>query len=213
MRDLQHVEGRNEMKKFIGLLAVIVILTACNNTVKETTASKESKELTENSNSVQENTDTNQSINDNGDQTNANTNEITDSQSESDQSDENSASEIDQTIKDEYQNKLSDTKKAIDELKLADNTTVSYKKFETDRWELWDQLLNDIYGTLKNELTEDEFEKLRAEQREWIKTRDQQAKEASLEFEGGTWENVEYTSVLANVTEERCYELVEKYLK
>ncbi len=86
------------------------------------------------------------------------------------------------------------------------------KKVENDRWELWDELLNEIYGVLTEELTSEEMEQLREEQRDWIEKRDERALEASLEYEGGTQEQLEYVSVLANVTEERCYELVEEYM-
>jgi len=43
--------------------------------------------------------------------------------------------------------------------------------------------------------------------------RDDKAKKASLEYKGGTAEQLVYTSSLAQTTKERCYELVEKYMQ
>ncbi|MFD2044584.1 lysozyme inhibitor LprI family protein [Ornithinibacillus salinisoli] len=42
-----------------------------------------------------------------------------------------------------------------------------------------------------------------------MKYRDENAKEASLKYEGGTMEHLEFVTVLANPTKERCHELVE----
>ena len=87
------------------------------------------------------------------------------------------------------------------------------KKVEDDRWGIWDNLLNEIYGVLIEQLTQDEMDNLRDEQLNWIKYRDEKALEASQKYKGGTQENLEYVSVLANLTEERCYVLVKDYMK
>jgi uncharacterized protein YecT (DUF1311 family) len=117
------------------------------------------------------------------------------------------------SLKDEYLKKLNDTKKETEELEATDSSTYAMKKVANDRWEIWDQLLNEVYGVLKEELTTEEMDQLRKEQLKWIKYRDDAAKEASLKYEGGTQEQLEYVTVLANLTEERCYELVEDYMK
>lgn len=84
---------------------------------------------------------------------------------------------------------------------------------ENDRWELWDKLLNEIYGVLKEQLSPEEMDQLREEQRNWVKYRDDSALEASLKYNGATQERLEYVAVLAKLTEDRCYELVENYMK
>lgn len=84
---------------------------------------------------------------------------------------------------------------------------------ENDRWDIWDELLNETYGFLKEQLSPKEMDQLREEQQNWIKYRDDSALEASLKFKGGTQEHLEYVAVLANLTEERCYELVANYKK
>lgn len=117
------------------------------------------------------------------------------------------------TLKEEYSIKLINTKIEAEKLQATDSSTYALKKVENDRWELWDKLLNEIYGALKEQLSLEEMEQLRESQREWIKDRDDQALEASLKFKGGTQEHLEYVAVLANLTEERCYELVDRYMK
>ncbi|MFS0824352.1 lysozyme inhibitor LprI family protein [Bacillus sp. 1P02SD] len=116
------------------------------------------------------------------------------------------------STKDEYLKKLNNTKKEADRMEATDTSTFALKKLENDRWEIWDGLLNDIYGVLNEQLPTDEMDQLREEQRKWIKYRDDTALEASNKYKGGTQEHLEYVAVLANLTEERCYELVEDYM-
>ena len=55
---------------------------------------------------------------------------------------------------------------------------------------------------------------LRNEQRQWIIDRDNTAEKAGKDCcEGGSMEPVTIVSVMAQLTKERCYELVEKYMK
>ncbi|MER2128165.1 lysozyme inhibitor LprI family protein [Solibacillus sp.] len=121
--------------------------------------------------------------------------------------------DLEQNLKGIYSEKLSKAKQQAEALQAEDDTTVGLRKMESDRLNIWDELLNEIYGDLKEILSEDEMDVLRTEQRDWINERDSQALAASLEYEGGTMEPLVYIAVLANVTEQRCYELVENYIK
>ncbi len=121
--------------------------------------------------------------------------------------------EIEQNLKGIYDEKLKMAKQQAEALQAEDDTTIGLRKMESDRLNIWDKLLNEIYDDLKEILSEDEMNVLRTEQRDWIEARDNQALEASLEYEGGTMEPLVYIAVLANVTEQRCYELVENYVK
>ncbi|WP_186580236.1 lysozyme inhibitor LprI family protein [Aquibacillus kalidii] len=116
------------------------------------------------------------------------------------------------SLKNEYLKKLNDTNKETEDLKATDPSTYAEKKVANDRLEIWDGLLNEIYGVLEEQLPPEEMEQLREEQRNWIDYRDNSALEASLEYKGGTQEHLEYVIVLANLTKERCYELVEEYM-
>ncbi|HEY2420446.1 MAG TPA: lysozyme inhibitor LprI family protein [Neobacillus sp.] len=96
-----------------------------------------------------------------------------------------------------------------------DDTTFALKKVEGDTYDILDGLLNEIYGVLKEQLPSEEMDQLRKEQREWLTYRDNTAKEASLKYKAGTMEQeqYEYTRVENNLTEERCFDLVEDYMK
>ncbi|TYS68503.1 DUF1311 domain-containing protein [Sutcliffiella horikoshii] len=117
------------------------------------------------------------------------------------------------SVKEKYLQQLEYTKKEAEELEATDSSTYALKKMENDRWELWDKLLNEIYGVLEAQLPSEEMDELREEQRNWITYRDDSALEASLKYKGGTQEHLEYVAVLAKLTEERCYKLVMDYMK
>lgn len=130
--------------------------------------------------------------------------------------DENTASNENGTTKEDYQQKLAAITEEVEEIRKTyanDSSTNAMKKVEGDRYDLWDGLLNEVYGVLQEQLSSKEMKQLREEQRNWITYRDDTAKEASLQYEGGTQEQLEYVVVLADLTEERCYELVEDYMK
>ncbi|MDL4839411.1 lysozyme inhibitor LprI family protein [Aquibacillus rhizosphaerae] len=116
------------------------------------------------------------------------------------------------STKNEYIEKLNAAKKESEELEAPDSSTYALKKVEDDRFDIWDQLLNEIYGELKEQLPPEKMDPIREEQRNWIDHRDDSALEASLKYKGGTQEHLEYVAVLANLTEKRCFELVEDYL-
>lgn len=118
-------------------------------------------------------------------------------------------------LKKEYLEKLHKTKEETDKVRKESEDEITYalKKVEGDRYDIWDGLLNEIYGVLEGQLSSEEMEVLRVEQREWVEYRDNTAKEASLVYENGTMEQLEYVTVQNNLTEERCFQLVEEYMK
>ena len=117
------------------------------------------------------------------------------------------------SLKEEYLQKVNHTTRVAEELEASDSSTYAMKKVENDRWNIWDELLNEVYEVLKGQLSPEEMDQLREEQRNWVKYRDDSSLEASLKYKGGTQEQLEYVTVLANFTEERCYELVETYME
>lgn len=126
---------------------------------------------------------------------------------------EEQTSEQGNPLYNEYIEKLEATKEASEALDGDAWTTYAMKKVEGDRFDLWDGLLNEIYGELKSTMEPDAFEQLKEEQRAWNVKRDETALKASAVYKGGTMEQLEYVAVLAGVTKERCYELVEQYMK
>jgi uncharacterized protein YecT (DUF1311 family) len=117
--------------------------------------------------------------------------------------------------KEKYIKKLNDIKKGLGQFDkaLENGTQLEMGQAYGEIFKRWDNALNDIYVTLEKQLSTSEMDRLRAEQREWIAYRDETAKKKSLKFEGGTMESLEYISTQARITEERCYELVEGYMK
>lgn len=126
---------------------------------------------------------------------------------------ENDANETAEGEKEEYLALLQQTKEETDEMREhpRDDTTYAMKEVEGNLYVIWDGLLNDIYEDLEEQLSPEEMDELRDEQRAWLEYRDETAKDASLKYEGGTAEQLEYVMVENNLTIDRCFELVEDY--
>ena len=74
----------------------------------------------------------------------------------------------------------------------------------------WDDMLNEIYGLLKVQLSESEMDELTEEELDWIEYRDLTASNAIGGLQDG---GAEYNLTSAALTKERCYELVNIYMK
>jgi uncharacterized protein YecT (DUF1311 family) len=83
----------------------------------------------------------------------------------------------------------------------------------SETYKRWGAALNDILGVLKKQLPASEMSQLEQKQTGWVKYREDTAKAESAEYEGGTMHVVEYTMILADITKQRCYELVGTYMK
>lgn len=121
-------------------------------------------------------------------------------------------SKITESTKEEYLKKLNEMEES-DRNSEAGTTTIELEEQEMERYKKWDVELNKIYGLLKEQLSTERMDKLREDQRNWIKHRDEVAKEASLKYQGGSMESLEYVATQASLTRERCYALVAKYMK
>lgn len=209
------MKNNREILSVMFTIVFVVLLAACENSSEESSAMLDSQ--SQNNNSIQNtNDDSSNAVStentSNNDKTD--TDEKVDTSNNVSTKDEDlSTNNTEASLKEEYLKKINATKIETEELEAKDSSTYALKKVENDRWNSWDELLNKIYGALKEQLPPEEMDQLREEQRNWIKYRDNSALEASIKYEGGTQEHLEYVSVLANLTEERCYELVEEYMK
>ncbi|ADU29526.1 lysozyme inhibitor LprI family protein [Evansella cellulosilytica] len=212
----------NNKKIFMASITSLLLLAACANSSNESSVMLENesqnKQETEDRNdadSHEGSTESNHDINktQNNDTESNETNNKEDTATSSNLPDDPSHNITEVNMKEKYMNKLDDTRKETEELEAVDSSTYALKEVENTRWDIWDQLLNEIYGVIQEQLTVEEMDQLREKQRSWIKYRDDRALEASEIYKGGTQEHLEYVSVLANLTEERCYELVEGYMK
>lgn len=191
---------KKNRKFLMGLLAVVlVILAACGNSSDKSNATSENQ--SQNNSSSQNTNDDSPNVDSventtNNDNKNADTNDT-------------------ESLKEEYLKKLDDAKSKVEENRKnpIDDTTFALKKVESDVYDIMDGLINEIYGVLREQLPSEEMEQLRKEQREWITYRDNTSKKESLKYEGGTMEQYEYVRVENNLTEKRCFELIEGYMK
>ncbi len=112
-----------------------------------------------------------------------------------------------------FQKKLEEVERIVEEMRdsEASSNTDSMKRIADQEYRLWDAELNRIYQAIMDLISEKEAEPLREEERQWIRERDQLAKQTSGKFKGGTMESLEYTASLAAATKERAYELLETY--
>lgn len=117
--------------------------------------------------------------------------------------------------KETYLSKLGEIESSLKEFDKVyeSGTQADMNKAKSETFERWDDALNEIYKELQQQLSERELNELKEKQLEWITQRDQIAKEKSKEAEGGTLELFLYASALADLTKERCYELVNNYIK
>lgn len=92
-------------------------------------------------------------------------------------------------------------------------TTLDIREGFAIKLQKWDDMLNEIYDVLIEQLPKDEMDAIREEQIEWISIRDAKANESGKKYEGGTMQPVAYSDSLGESTKERCYELVNKYMK
>lgn len=114
-----------------------------------------------------------------------------------------------------YMNKLEAIEAGLAELNYLykGGVTSNILEAEYETLKRWDDTLNEIYGMLKTTLSLGEMDRLRVAQREWIVYRDYEAELASQAFEGGAFEEVTLVSVKHQITRDRCYTLVENYMK
>ena len=119
------------------------------------------------------------------------------------------------SYKNEYINKLNSTEEGMSDLDYLyqKGTTGDMGLAEATKLKRWDNMLNEIYSLLKTQLTESEMDELKNKQLSWIEYRDKTAENEASENIGGTLYSVVYNGSLAKLTKERCYELVNTYMK
>ena len=118
-----------------------------------------------------------------------------------------------ETKKQEYKAKLDKIELGFKGFDDAAATTKDMYQEACEKYKQWDDELNDIYGVLKVQLSPSDMKNLQNEEIQWMKDRDTKAKNDAAEMAGGSMEKVLYEGSLAKSTKERCYVLVDKYMK
>lgn len=90
-------------------------------------------------------------------------------------------------------------------------TQTEMNQLTSELYKLWDNELNKIWSYLKDTLDNSTMNTLKEDERNWIKEKDSQVKEAGKEAQGGTMQSMLENSTAAELTRKRVYELA-KYI-
>ena len=112
-----------------------------------------------------------------------------------------------------YIGKLEEIQNEINSFSQNYSNNADMIEGEATALKLWDDELNKIYGEIKENTHPKEMEIIKRKQLEWIEHRDKEAKKESGKNGDGSLSGVVYNSTLARLTKERCYELVNTYMK
>ncbi|GAA0075811.1 hypothetical protein UT300005_01890 [Clostridium sp. CTA-5] len=210
------------MKQKVIMCLVLIGLTGfnligCTNSNKDIPPKNEQQENVSNENSKTNQNDITEANNDSDTKSNAKTVENSKVTNNKDKTvkENNETQKTQESTKQIYINKLDIIKLGMKDLDEKDATGITANMVSAagERHKRWDDALNEIYGVLKKQLSSDDMKKLENEEIKWISCRDNTAKNDSSPYEGGSIYPYIYTLSLAETTKERCYELVEKYMK
>lgn len=120
------------------------------------------------------------------------------------------------TYKYEYLAKLEDLEEEVNNSTplslLEEESPYAMIDRSKSKYKAWDDMLNEVYCLIETQLSNNEFEDFKNKQSKWLNYRERMAQEEADEFEGMVFTKVQYNLTLAKLTEERCYEIVNKYL-
>ncbi|MEH7386903.1 lysozyme inhibitor LprI family protein [Bacillus sp. JJ1521] len=197
------------MKKLLLLTGLLVLLAACGNTDEEASSPSEEPVKSVENESDSEKADQNDAIDVSKESDEAN---ATDENVDANASDTNgNATAENSELKNQYLNELEAIEKEI-EIMPAGETQIEMEEIAAETYKIWDDQLNKIWKEIEKQLPAEKMDKLREEQRRWIKFKYETASKEAAKYEGGTMEPLVKISKQAEVTKERCYELVEKYM-
>lgn len=92
-------------------------------------------------------------------------------------------------------------------LEDASLTQMDMNTLASEMYQVWDDLLNELWGILKETLDEDVMEDLLQEQRAWITNKEAEVKQAGDAVSGGSMAPLVANQKAAEITKERVYEL------
>lgn len=88
-------------------------------------------------------------------------------------------------------------------------TTMEIREYTAAMYDVSDECLNYLWNLVRYNVEEEEFEKILAEQRQWIAEKEEKADAAEAEWEGGTFAPIIYLDTKAEMTMQRCEELLQ----
>lgn len=110
-----------------------------------------------------------------------------------------------QKVLEDAESKASAMQKKLQEdpsLTQADMNTLSYEIYQ-----VWDDVLNELWKSLKSTLDEETMDSLLEEQRAWINEKEEEVKQAGEEVSGGSIAPLVANQRAAELTRTRVYEL------
>ena len=110
-----------------------------------------------------------------------------------------------QSVLEEAESEAAALQKKLEEdptLNQADMNTLSMEIYQ-----IWDDVLNDLWKNLKATLDEETMDDLLQEQRAWIKEKEAEVQQAGAEFGGGSMAPLVANQRAAEITRTRVYEL------
>ena len=87
------------------------------------------------------------------------------------------------------------------------DTQQEMNQIAAEGYQKWDETLNIVWKLLEANLSEEEMEALRIEEREWIASKDAEVRAAGLENEGGSLQPLLEATKAEELTKARVYEL------
>lgn len=188
------------------MIMLLVVLAACGNLSEKSTSPQEESTTQSSKNSEVDSTTDSSS-----DDTQTEQVPTTDEENEEVADEGNSDSDVIDSKKEEYLQMLDEIEAELQNKPIGE-TQIEMEQFETEAYEIWDDALNKVYGALETQLPPDQMEKVREEQRKWIKLKYENARKEAAQYEGGSMESLTYIATQGKMTKERCYELVENYM-
>ena len=107
---------------------------------------------------------------------------------------------------------LAETEKRDAELEAVLDSDISQTEMNLaagERYEIWDGLLNDIWGYLRETLPDSEMQALTAQEQNWIREKEKAVQDAAAEYEGGSIVPLVTGNTGADWTKKRVYALME----
>lgn len=116
--------------------------------------------------------------------------------------------------KDEYIRKMDNLEQNYRNLSsvYTNGTDEEIYQAEYENYEAWDKLINEIWSVLKTQLSKEDMAELSKIQNQWIKNKESTAESDELDY-GYDRSGIVYISTVGSLTRDRCYELVNLYMK
>lgn len=112
----------------------------------------------------------------------------------------------------EFNLKAKDVEKRANEMMRNAGPQSELNESSYKVYQMWDDLLNEIYGYLKNTMDKSEFEKLGRDELDWINEKEEAVAETASRWSGGSGGAYAQNSVAIEYTRDRCFVLMFAYV-